>query len=305
MQQYDIIIVGGGLAGLSAAVYGGWLGHKVFLAERQMFGGQIVNADQIENFPGFPDGILGADLVSQVRMQAMKFGAKMAYTEITSIKVDRGRFLLESAEEAYEAKTVIIATGGRPHVLGIKGESEFEGRGVSRCATCDGAFFAEKPVVVIGGGDTALDEALYLANVVSKVSIIHKDEAPIATATLVKRAKENPRIEFIANTSVKEIVGKDSVEELKLTGGSKLSIAGVFIAIGYEPETILLKDLVQLDPMGHVPVDLQMRTSVSGLFAVGSARQQTAGQLASVAGDGVTAAISAHRYLVNKDAAKL
>jgi thioredoxin reductase (NADPH) len=305
MEQYDIIIIGGGMAGLSAALYGGWLGRKVFLAERQIFGGQIVNADHIENFPGFPDGILGADLVSQVRTQVMKFGAKMAYLEITSLAIRDDRFALQSAKDAYEAKTVIVATGERPRLLGIKGESEFEGRGLSRCATCDGAFFAGKPVAVIGAGDTALDEALYLANIASKVSIIHKGEAPIASGTLVKRARDRPNIEFLANTTVEEIVGKDSVGELRFIGGSKFPVAGVFLAIGYEPESMLLKDLVELDPMGHVPVDLQMRTSVPGLFAVGSARQESAGQLASVAGDGVTAAISAHRYLINKAAPKL
>jgi thioredoxin reductase (NADPH) len=165
MEQYDIAIIGGGMAGLSAALYGGWLGGKVMLAERQMFGGQIVNANQIENYPGFPDGILGADLVSQVRTQALKFGAKMQYLEIASIEKHGQAFRLFSAEDSCEAQTVIVATGGTHRHLGVKGEVELEGRGVSRCAACDGAFFAEKPVAVIGGGDTALDEALYLANI--------------------------------------------------------------------------------------------------------------------------------------------
>jgi thioredoxin reductase (NADPH) len=145
MEHYEIVIIGGGMAGLSAALYGGWLGRKVFLAETQMFGGQIVNADQIENYPGFADGILGADLASHVRMQAMKFGARTAYTEITQIKPEGNRFFLESGEEAYEAGAVIVATGARPRALGIPGEAELEGKGVSRCATCDGAFFADKP----------------------------------------------------------------------------------------------------------------------------------------------------------------
>lgn len=297
MEQYDIIIIGGGMAGLSAAVYGGWLGRRVFLAERQMFGGQIVNADQIENYPGFPDGILGADLVSQVRMQAMKLGAKMAYAEITSIKPEANHFLLESSEEAYEAGAVIVATGAKYRMLGIPGEVGFEGKGVSRCATCDGAFFADKEVAVIGGGDTALDEALYLANITAKVTIVHKDLQPGASATLIARAKENPKIEFVATSAVTGIVGTDSVEGLTLSNGSQLPVAGVFLAVGFEPDVTLLNNIADLDSGGHALVDLQMQTSVPGLFAVGAARQGNSGQLASAAGDGVTAAIAAHRYL--------
>jgi thioredoxin reductase (NADPH) len=301
MEHYDIFIIGGGIAGLSAALYGGWLGRNVFLAERQMFGGQIVNADRIENYPGFPDGILGADLVSHVRMQAMKFGAKMAYTEVTSIKPADNHFLLESSEESYEAGAVIVATGAKNRTLGIPGEAELEGKGVSRCATCDGAFFADKAVAVIGGGDTALDEALYLANIAAKVAIIHQNDHPTASATLVARAKEDPKIEFVRNSAVEQIIGTDSVEGLRLSNASQLPVAGVFLAVGFEPETTLLNSIADLDGGGHALVDLQMQTSVPGLFAVGAARQGNVGQLASAAGDGVTAAIAAHRYLQGRE----
>jgi len=297
MEQYDIVIVGGGMAGLSAALYGGWLGRKVFLAERQMFGGQIVNADQIENYPGFPDGILGADLVSHVRMQAMKFGAKMAYAEITGLKQEASGFRLDSSEEAYAARAVIIATGGRQRALGVAGELDFEGRGVSRCATCDGAFFAEKSVAVIGGGDTAFDEALYLASITAKVTVVHREAQPTASATLMARARENPKVALLGSAVVDGIIGTDSVEGLRLSNGSQLPLAGVFIAIGFEPETLLLQNLGKLDGGGHAVVNLQMQTTVPGLFAVGAARQGNAGQLASAAGDGVTAAMAAHRHL--------
>jgi thioredoxin reductase (NADPH) len=300
MEKIDIVIVGGGMAGLSAALYGGWLGHSVLLAERQMFGGQIVNADQIENYPGFPDGILGADLASQTRLQALKFGARMEYLEITSIEQHGGVFVVKSAEDTYQARSVIIATGGNPRRLGIRGETELEGAGVSRCATCDGAFFAEKPVVVVGGGDTALDEALFLANIAAKVTVVHSDEEPVASAALVARAKANDRIEWLHNAAVGEIVGSDSVQALRLRSGEEIDAAGVFIAIGYEPETALLSGLIDRDPMGHAVVDLHMQTSVPGLFAVGSARQGSSGQIASVSGDGVTAAIFSHRYISSK-----
>ena len=300
MEQYDIVIVGGGMAGLSAALYAGWLGHKVLLAERQMFGGQIVNADQIENYPGFSEGILGADLVSQVRTQALKFGAKMQYLEITSIEKHHEAFVLESNEDSYRAQSVIVATGGNPRHLGIKGEAELEGLGVSRCATCDGAFFADKPVIVLGGGDTALDEALYLAGIASKVTIIHQTEQPTASAALVKRARGIEKIEWITAASATEIVGSGSVEAVRLNNDTQIVSAAVFIAIGFEPETALLTSLIELDPMGHAPVDLHMQTSMPGLFAIGSARQGSAGQISSVTGDGVTAAIFSHRYISTK-----
>ncbi|HWH78304.1 MAG TPA: FAD-dependent oxidoreductase, partial [Candidatus Binatus sp.] len=250
MEQYDIVIVGGGMAGLSAALYGGWLGRKVFLAEKQMFGGQVVNADQIENYPGFPDGVLGADLVSQARMQAMKFGAKMAYCEVTAIRKQTKGFVIETANEPCEAKTLIFAAGGKPRAVGIPGEIEFAGNGVSHCATCDGAFFVEKPVAVIGGGDSALDEALYLANICSKVSIVHQGDAPTASATLLERARQNSNIEFVANSHAVKIVGADAVEALELASGAKFEVAAVFIAVGCDPDTALLKDVVSLDPMG-------------------------------------------------------
>ena len=288
------------MAGLSAGLYAGWLGHKVLLAERQMFGGQIVNADQVENYPGFPEGILGADLVSQVRTQALKFGAKMQYLEITSIEKHHEAFVLESNEDTYGAQSVIVATGGNPRRLGVKGEVELEGRGVSRCATCDGAFFADKPVVVLGGGDTALDEALFLAGMASKVTIIHQTEQPTASAALVKRAKEIDKIEWITSAAATAIIGSEAVEGLQLSHGEEIAVAAVFIAIGFEPETALLKGLVEVDSMGHAPVDLHMQTSIPGLFAVGSARQGSSGQISSVMGDGVTAAIFSHRYISAK-----
>jgi thioredoxin reductase (NADPH) len=295
MEPFDIVILGGGMAGLSAALYGGWLGRRVFLAEKQMFGGQIVNADQIENYPGFPDAVSGADLVANVRMQAMKFGARMRYLEVTALARQGDGFLLQTTEDPVQARAVIVATGGRHRRLGIPNETELEGRGVSRCATCDGTFFQEKPVAVIGGGDTAFDEALYLANICQKVTIVHRHSAPSASATLIQRARESGKINLIANACAEAFIGSDSLQGVRLTNGSTVEAAGVFIAIGFEPDTALLKNLVALDPMGHARVDIQMQTSVPGLFAVGAARQGNAGQLVTAAGDGVTAVTAASR----------
>lgn len=168
---------------------------------------------------------------------------------------------------------------------------------MSHCATCDGPFFAAKPVAVVGGGDTALDEALYLSKIASEVILIHEGEIPSASATLLQRAQEVTNIEFVANATIEEIIGNDSVEGVRLTNSLKKNIAGLFIATGFEPETNLFKHLVEFDPMGHIAVDLHMQTSVPGVFAVGYSRQGSAGQLASVSGDGVTAAVAAHRHI--------
>jgi thioredoxin reductase (NADPH) len=224
----------------------------------------------------------------------------MQYLEITSIEKHHAAFVLESNDDTYGAQSVIVATGGNPRHLGIKGEAELEGLGVSRCATCDGAFFADKPVVVLGGGDTALDEALFLAGIASKVTIIHQTEQPTASAALVKRARGIEKIEWITAASATEIVGSGSVEAVRLNNDTQIVSAAVFIAIGFEPETALLTSLIEIDPMGHAPVDLHMQTSMPGLFAIGSARQGSAGQISSVTGDGVTAAIFSHRYISTK-----
>ena len=173
---------------------------------------------------------------------------------------------MATAEVPIQAKTVIVATGGKHRVLGVRGEIEFEGRGVSRCATCDGAFFQNQPVAVVGGGDTALDEALYLSNIASRVTIIHQRATPIASKTLLRRAREIPKIEFVANATVEEILGRDSIEALRLSNATNVIVAGLFTAIGFEPDTNLLKDLVQLDPIGHAPVDIHMQTTVPGLL---------------------------------------
>jgi thioredoxin reductase (NADPH) len=302
MNRYDMVIVGGGMAGLSAALYGGWLGRSVLLIERAVMGGQIINADRIENFPGFPDGILGPELVTQTRLQAVKFGANAVYGEVSSIQPEGESWVVQAGDEGHEAKTVIVASGGKRRTLGLKGEKEFEGKGLSHCATCDGAFFAGQPVAVVGGGDTALDEGLVLTQVVSKVTVVHRLSTLDASRTLMDRAKENPKMDFLLDSELEEISGRDVVENvqvrnLKTQSSSPLPVSGIFICTGFEADTGILKGLVDLDPQGHVAVDVNLHTSMPGIFAAGYARQGSAGQLASVAGDGVTAAVAAHRYI--------
>jgi thioredoxin reductase (NADPH) len=302
MDYYDIVIVGAGMAGLSAGLYGGWLGHSTLVLERELVGGQVINADRIENFPGFPDGISGADLIAHTRTQALRFGLKTAYQEAQEIRRSGENWLVRATESEYGAKAVIIASGGQQRALGIKGEAEFKGRGISHCATCDGPFYTDKPVLVVGGGDTALDEGLFLTAFASKVTIMHYGNDLDASPTLTRRAQANPKIEFMLDSALEEIYGSSAVEaarlrNVKTQSRSSLAVAGIFICVGFEAPTGFLKGLVNLDPQGHIEVDLSMQTSMPGIFAAGYARQRTAGQLASVAGDGVTAAVAAHRHI--------
>ena len=305
MDHYDIVIVGAGMAGLSAGLYAGWLGHSALVLERELVGGQVINADRIENFPGFLEGISGADLITQTRTQAVRFGMKTAYQEAKEIHPSGENWLVRATESEYEAKAVIVASGGRRRALGVKGETELEGRGISHCATCDGPFYIDKPVIVVGGGDTALDEALFLTAFASKVTILHRGSNLDATPTLIQRAKANPKVEFMLDSALEEICGSSGVEavrvrNVKTQGSSSLAVAGIFICVGFEAATGFLNGLVNLDSQGHVEVDLFMQTSMPGIFAAGYTRQRTSGQLVSVAGDGVTAAVAAHRYIIGK-----
>jgi thioredoxin reductase (NADPH) len=302
MDRYDIVIVGGGMAGLSAAVYGGWLGRSVLLLEREVIGGQIINAERIENFPGFSESVSGAEIITRTRAQAINFGAKTFYQEATGIESLNPGWSIRTEAERHPARTVIIASGGKRRPLGIPGEAQFEGRGISHCASCDGAFFAGKPVCVIGGGDTALDEALLLAGLASHVTLIHRNIALDASPTLVERVLANSKLDFRYDSIVEEVMGHNSVEavrlrNLKTQSASDLPVAGVFICVGFEADTGFAQGLVDTDSQGHIVVDLMMKTSAAGIFAAGYARQNTAGQLASAAGDGVTAAVAAHRYI--------
>ena len=300
---YDIAVIGGGGAGLTAALYGARARRRTAVFERLITGGQIATTELVENYPGFPEGVNGTDFVMDLVKQVERFGAELRYEEVRRIEPRPGApFLVETAEGACEAHAVIATAGADYNKLGVPGEDEFIGRGVSYCATCDAAFFQDQEVVVVGGGDAAFDEALFTTRYASKVWLVHRRETFRASALLRERVFANAKIEVVRNSVVERIAGTDAVEGAELrdvrTGETRtLPVGAVFIFIGQTPNSHLLKGLVEMDEGGHARVDLRMRTAVPGLFVAGDLRTEAARQLVSACGDGATAALSAEAYL--------
>jgi thioredoxin reductase (NADPH) len=303
-RDFDVIIIGAGAAGLSAALFTTREKLKTLLIERSTFGGQIANAETIENYPGLPERIRGIDLAVNMLDQTKPYGLQMAFTEVEALHVDQRPFTVATGMGTYTGRVVILACGSSLKRLGAAGEVDFEGRGVSYCATCDGAMFHEQPVAVVGGGDSAIDEALYLTELVSKVTVIHRGDHLRATRVLQDRAMAHPKIEWRWYTTVEGVEGGEQVERLRLKdvrngAASALSVAGVFIYVGLRPNTDFLQGVVPLDGGGHVPVNHRLETEIPGLFAAGDLRQYSARQVISSAGDGATAAVFAVQYLRN------
>ena len=301
MQDIDVVIVGAGVAGLTAAMVAGRHGVKVAVVDRMGVGGQISTAERIENFPGFPRGIAGHELGPLLHEQAEAAGAEFMLDTIESISPEGGRFLLRGAD-TLQARAVIVAAGSAPRSLGIPGEEPFLGKGVSHCASCDGPFFKGEEVVVVGGGDSGLDEALVLAGHVARVTVVDRGASLRAQQSIVARASADPRVAILLDTVVEEIVGGDTVSGVRLrdqkSGEARLKpVKGVFVHVGLEPNTTFLRGLVALDGAGHIETDAMMRTSRSGLFAAGDIRKGSVALVAAVAGDGATAAVAAVRYL--------
>jgi thioredoxin reductase (NADPH) len=268
-------------------------------------GGQIVNVEKIENYPGFPEGVPGFDLGPMVQEQAEAAGAEFIMDTVEALEAGGELHTLRCAEEELKARAVIIAAGSSLRALGIPGEERLMGKGVSHCASCDAPFFAGQEACVIGGGDSALDEAAVLAEQASRVKIIHRGPAFDAQQTILDKVAAMDNIEPVFNSQVEEIVGEDSVTALRLkdvvTGEAReQETAGVFVFVGLEPNTAFARGVIDLDEAGHVRTDILMRTSVPGIFAAGDIRQSAVGQLVSAAGDGATAAIAAYRYLSNQ-----
>ncbi len=303
MSDYEIAIIGAGGAGLTAALYAGRAGRTTIVFEHSVTGGQIATTSLVENFPGFAEGVDGFELAQSMLKQAEKFGAEFRYEGVESLaRRENGEFELVLGSGMVTARAVIATNGAAYNKLGVPGEERLTGHGVSYCATCDGAFFKAQDVMVVGGGDAALDESLFLTRLVKSVTIIHRRGTLRASKILQDRAHADPKISFMWDTVVEEVLGEDSVtavrvKNLKTGEASDLSTAALFVFIGQTPNNSLLEGLVELDEGGHALVDLQMRTHLPGLFVAGDLRTEAARQLVAACGDGATAAISAERYL--------
>jgi thioredoxin reductase (NADPH) len=301
MQDIDVVVIGAGVAGLTAAMVAGRHGVKVAVIDRIGVGGQISTAEWIENFPGFPQGIAGHELGPLLHEQTEAVGVEFMLDTIESIASEGGRFLVRGVD-TLQARAVIVAAGSAPRALGIPGEASFLGKGVSHCASCDGPFFKGEEVVVVGGGDSGLDEALVLAAHAARVTIVHRGASLGAQQSVVVRASAESRVAILLDTVVEAIVGGDAVSGVLLrdqkSGEARLQSAkGVFVHVGLEPNTKFLQGLVALDGAGHIETDAMMRTSRPGLFAAGDIRKGSVALIAAVAGDGATAAVAAVRYL--------
>ena len=303
-REVDLLIVGGGAAGLTAGLYAARSRLETVLLERMGAGGQLINVDRVENFPGFPKGIAGYELGPLLAEQAMDAGLQIEYGEVTLVEPARGgdRHIVESDADTFYARAVILACGSSLAKLGIPGEEEFEGQGVSYCATCDGEFCRDQPVAVVGGGDSALDEALYLTTIASTVTVVHRRDAFRGARIGLERLEAAENCSILRGCEPVQISGDETTRALELRDmrdGSirTLDVAGVFIYVGLFPNTALLRGVVELDGAGHVAVDQRLQTSVPGIFAAGDLRQYSSRQVVAAAGDGATAAIWAAEYL--------
>lgn len=302
MDTVDLIIIGGGPAGLAAGIYAARADLKTVLLERGMPGGMAASTEFIENYPGFPEGIGGPELAMAMDAQARRFGLKITSDNVESIRQSQEHWLVETDDGIMSARAVILATGAQPSKLGVPGEGKFHGRGVSYCATCDGAFFRDKTVAVIGGGDAAVEEGLFLTKFATKVYLVHRRDRLRATKILQQRALENPKIEFCWNSVVDEILGQEAITAVRLsdvkTGDQRLlDVEGVFVYVGLKPASGLVKDLVKLDQAGYVITDENMMTSQPGLFSVGDVRSKTLRQVVTAVADGAIAAVAVEKYL--------
>ena len=301
-RDYDVVIIGGGPAGLSAGIYTSRARLNSLLIERGVVGGQILNAEQVENYPGFPEGISGFDLTQLMHQQAARFGLETVTAEVTGIEITGEQKLVKTSEGDFVARAVIIAGGSERQKLGVPGEAEFTGKGVSYCATCDAAFFREKPVVVVGGGNAAITEACHLSKFASRIIVIHRRHQLRATRILQEKAFADPKIEFLWDTVVEEIVGEAFVNRIgvrNVTTGqeSALDVSGVFVSIGFKPNTDYLKGILSLDATGAIVTNDRMETGVPGILAAGDIRSNSVRQVIAAAGDGAMAGINADKYI--------
>jgi thioredoxin reductase (NADPH) len=301
MQDYDIVIVGGGPGGLTAGLYASRANRKVVSIEKMMPGGQIANTEWVEDYPGF-ELIGGAELAKKMEDHARKFGLEIHNDNVTEIYAEGKYKIIKSDFDTYRAKAVIIATGGQPRKLGVPGEIELAGRGVSYCAICDGAFFKGVPIAVVGGGDSAIEEGIFLTKYGTRVYIIHRRDELRAAKIIQNRAFKNEKLEFIWNSVVEKINGTNKIESLTLknikTGEkSTLPVGAAFPFVGFIPNSSIFRDAIRKDNMGYIITDENMETSIKGIWAIGDVRKQLVKQVTNAVGDGTTAAVAADKYI--------
>ncbi len=301
-MSYDLVVIGGGPAGLTAALYGARGGLKTLIIEKLMPGGQAALTDDIANYPGFPEGISGSELMMNFHKQALQHGAEFQMGNVIGIESRGEKKFVKIDKGEIETKSIVISTGAKARKLGVPGEEKFHGRGVSYCATCDGAFFKDQKVAVVGGGDSAVEEAMFLTKFASEVILIHRRDGLRAVNSLQEKAKANAKIKFILETGVEEIQGESKVEKIitkNLKSGLTEEIVtdGVFVFVGTEPNTEFLKDTLELNKQGYVIADDFLRTSASGIFVAGDVREKFLRQVSTAVGDGAVAAMSAERFV--------
>jgi thioredoxin reductase (NADPH) len=303
----ELLIVGSGPAGLTAAVYAGRANLRPIVVEGIGAGGQLMLTTDVENFPGFPDGILGPELMMKFREQAERFGAEFVTADVDRVDLSAPPFGAWVGSTEYRGKAMIISTGATARMLGLESEQRLLGHGVSTCATCDGFFFREKPIAVVGGGDSALEEAMFLTKFATKVTVIHRRDALRASKIMQDRAFANPKIEFMWNTVVEDVMGNGSLESLRVRdtvngSESEVSVAGLFVAIGHDPTTGLFREQLDLDENGYIITAADStRTSVEGVFAAGDVQDHTYRQAVTAAGSGCMASMEAERWLASQD----
>ena len=302
--MYKVIIIGSGCAGLTAAIYAARADLKPLVIDGYEPGGQLSLTTMVENYPGFPDGILGPELIENSRKQAQRFGAEFRAGAVTEVDLSKRPFRITAAKESYETETLIVAAGATAKMLGLESERQLLGHGVSTCATCDGFFYRGKEIAVVGGGDTAMEEAIFLTKFASRVTIIHRRNDFRATKIMLDRARANEKIKFLTPFAVDRVsdVDKNSVEILHLrsleTGAtSELQVAGLFIAIGHEPNTKVFKGLLDMDENGYLVTAKGTLTNIPGVFAAGDVKDHVYRQAVTAAGSGCMAAIDAQKFL--------
>ena len=306
---HDVVIVGSGPAGYTAAIYAARAQlNPVILAGSVTAGGALMNTTEVENYPGFIEGIMGPELMNQMQEQAERFGAEIRYEDVTALELEGDVKRITTSDDVYEARTVIISTGSEYRHLGIDGEERLSGHGVSYCATCDGFFFKDQDIVVVGGGDSAMEEATFLTRFARSVTVVHRRDELRASAVMAKRAQEDPKISFAWNSRVVELHGEDSLTAVTLedtvTGERRrLEASGLFVAIGQVPRSELVTDVLDLDEAGYIKVEApSQRTRIPGVFACGDVADPTYQQAITAAGSGCRAALDAEHYLTTLQA---